>query len=45
MSIAVGDHAGMIAPDDVTFNHLRNRSLSLKGDEWDHAVTYWKSQN
>ncbi|KIK08417.1 hypothetical protein K443DRAFT_85266 [Laccaria amethystina LaAM-08-1] len=43
MSIEAGARAGMIAPDDVTFNYLRNRPLSPKGDEWDHAVTYWRS--
>ena len=43
MSIEAGARAGMIAPDDVTFNYLRGRPLSPKGEAWDQAVTYWKT--
>ena len=43
MSIEAGARAGMIAPDDVTFNYLRGRPLSPKGEEWDRAVTYWRT--
>ena len=43
MSIEAGARAGMIAPDDVTFNYLRGRPLSPKGEEWDRAVAYWKT--
>lgn len=43
MSIEAGARAGMIAPDDVTFDYLRNRPLSPKGEAWDRAVQYWRS--
>jgi len=43
MSIEAGARAGMIAPDDVTFEYLRNRPLAPKGDAWDRAVGYWKT--
>ncbi|KAF8205146.1 aconitase [Pholiota molesta] len=43
MSIEAGARAGMVAPDDVTFNYLKGRPLAPKGEEWDRAVSYWKS--
>ncbi|KAG5636504.1 hypothetical protein H0H81_007763 [Sphagnurus paluster] len=43
MSIEAGARAGMVAPDDVTFEYLKNRPLSPKGEAWDRAVLYWKS--
>ncbi|GLB33614.1 putative LEU1 [Lyophyllum shimeji] len=43
MSIEAGARAGMIAPDDVTFEYLKNRPLAPKGEAWDRAVLYWKS--
>ncbi|KAJ6629182.1 aconitase family-domain-containing protein [Mycena sp. CBHHK59/15] len=43
MSIEAGARAGMVAPDDVTFNYLRNRPLAPKGEAWDRAETYWRS--
>ncbi|KDR83526.1 hypothetical protein GALMADRAFT_235730 [Galerina marginata CBS 339.88] len=43
MSIEAGARAGMVAPDEVTFNYLRGRPLAPKGEEWDRAVAYWKT--
>lgn len=44
MSIEAGARAGMVAPDDVTFNYLRGRPLAPKaGDEWDQAEAYWRT--
>ncbi|KAJ7781465.1 aconitase family-domain-containing protein [Mycena metata] len=43
MSIEAGARAGMVAPDEVTFNYLRNRPLAPKGEAWDRAETYWRS--
>ena len=43
MSIEGGARAGMIAPDEITFNYLRNRPLSPKGEEWDQAEAYWRT--
>ncbi len=43
MSIEGGARAGMIAPDDTTFEHLHGRDFAPKGEEWDKAVAKWKS--
>jgi len=43
MSIEAGARAGMIAPDDITFEYLRGRPLAPKGEEWDRAVEYWRT--
>ncbi|TFK86436.1 hypothetical protein K466DRAFT_600315 [Polyporus arcularius HHB13444] len=43
MSIEGGARAGMIAPDEITFNYLRGRPLAPKGVLWDHAETYWRT--
>jgi 3-isopropylmalate/(R)-2-methylmalate dehydratase large subunit len=42
MSIEGGARAGMIAPDDTTFQYLAGRQFSPKGAEWDAAVARWK---
>ena len=42
MSIEGGARAGMIAPDDATFEYLHSREFSPKGEEWDKAVARWK---
>ncbi|KAF9246938.1 aconitase family-domain-containing protein [Melanogaster broomeanus] len=43
MSIEGGARAGMVAPDEVTFEYLRNRPLAPKGEAWDHAEAYWRT--
>ena len=43
MSIEAGARAGMIAPDKVTFDYLRNKPMSPKGKDWDLALEWWKS--
>ena len=42
MSIEGGARAGMVAPDDNTFEYLAGREFSPKGAEWDKAVARWK---
>ncbi len=42
MSIEGGARAGMIAPDDNTFEYLAGREFSPKGAEWDKAVARWE---
>ncbi len=42
MSIEAGARAGMIAPDDTTFEYLSVRPRSPQGADWDAAVTRWK---
>jgi 3-isopropylmalate dehydratase len=43
MSIEAGARAGMVAPDEVTFEYLRNRPLAPKGEAWDRAEAYWRT--
>ena len=43
MSIEGGARAGMIAPDDTTFEYLFGREFAPKGEEWDKAVAKWRS--
>ena len=42
MSIEAGARAGMIAPDDQTFEYIAGREFSPKGAAWDAAVARWK---
>ena len=42
MSIEAGARAGMIAPDDTTFDYLSGRPRSPQGADWDAAITRWK---
>lgn len=43
MTIEAGARAGVIAPDDTTFEYLADKPLSPKGKDWDEAINYWKS--
>ncbi len=43
MSIEAGARAGMIAPDDITFDYLNGRASAPQGDDWDAAVAFWRS--
>ena len=43
MSIEMGARGGIIAPDETTFNYLKGREMSPKGEAWDKAVTYWRT--
>ncbi|NCY26654.1 MAG: 3-isopropylmalate dehydratase large subunit, partial [Alphaproteobacteria bacterium] len=43
MSIEAGARAGLIAPDEKTFEYLKGRNLAPKGADWDKAVAYWRS--
>jgi 3-isopropylmalate/(R)-2-methylmalate dehydratase large subunit len=43
MSIEAGARAGMIAPDDTTFEFLRGRPHAPNGTAWDDAVSYWRT--
>jgi 3-isopropylmalate/(R)-2-methylmalate dehydratase large subunit len=43
MSIEAGAKAGLIAPDDTTFDYLRERPHAPQGDDWDAAVAHWRS--
>ena len=41
--ILAGARAGMIAPDEVTFEYLKGRPHAPEGEMWDKAVEYWKT--
>lgn len=43
MAIEAGARAGVIAPDDITFDYLKGRPMCPTGEEWDKAVAYWTS--
>ena len=43
MSIEWGAKAGLIAPDQTTFDYLADKPEAPKGAEWDAAVEYWKT--
>jgi len=41
MSIEAGARAGLIAPDEKTFQYLKGKPMSPKKADWDKAVEYW----
>jgi 3-isopropylmalate/(R)-2-methylmalate dehydratase large subunit len=43
MSIEGGARAGLIAPDDTTFNYLKGRPMVPKAGAWEQAVAYWRT--
>ena len=43
MAIEIGAKVGMIAPDEKTFEFLKDTPLAPKGEDWEKAVAYWKT--
>jgi len=43
MTIEGGARAGLIAPDQKTFDYLKGKPKSPKGENWDKALTFWKN--
>jgi 3-isopropylmalate/(R)-2-methylmalate dehydratase large subunit len=43
MSIECGARAGMVAPDQVTFEFLKGRPMAPQAEDWDRAVAYWQT--
>ncbi len=43
MSIEAGARAGLIAPDETTFEYLKGRPFAPKGAAWQQALAYWKT--
>jgi 3-isopropylmalate/(R)-2-methylmalate dehydratase large subunit len=43
MSIEGGARAGLIAPDDTTFAYLEGRPYAPRGEDWDRAVSWWRT--
>ncbi|CAI8449541.1 MAG: 3-isopropylmalate dehydratase large subunit [SAR116 cluster bacterium MED-G04] len=43
MSIEAGARAGMIAPDEHTFDYIKGRPMAPSGEAWDRAVAWWRT--
>jgi 3-isopropylmalate/(R)-2-methylmalate dehydratase large subunit len=43
MTIEAGARAGLIAPDETTFEYLKGRPMAPKAGAWEQAVAYWKT--
>ncbi|UOB17616.1 3-isopropylmalate dehydratase large subunit [Abyssalbus ytuae] len=43
LSIEMGARGGMIAPDETTFNYIKNRPYAPEGEKWEEALAYWKT--
>lgn len=43
MSIEGGARAGLIAPDDITFDYIRGRAYAPSGEKLDKLIEYWQS--
>lgn len=43
MSIEAGARAGLIAPDQITYDYLEGRPMAPKGELWGKALEYWKT--
>ena len=43
MAIEMGAKAGLVAPDDTTFEYLKGRQFAPTGNNWEQAVAYWRT--
>jgi 3-isopropylmalate/(R)-2-methylmalate dehydratase large subunit len=43
MSIEAGARAGLIAPDETTYEYLKGRPMAPKGGAWEQALAYWRT--
>ena len=43
MSIEAGARAGMIAPDETTFEYIKGKPMAPQSEMWDKAVAWWKT--
>ena len=43
LSIEMGARGGFVAPDETTFTYLKGKPYAPKGEEWERAVSYWKT--
>ncbi|MDV2858916.1 MULTISPECIES: 3-isopropylmalate dehydratase large subunit [Oceanimonas] len=43
MAIELGAKAGLIAPDQTTFDYLKSRPFAPEGEQWEQAVAYWST--
>lgn len=43
MSIEMGARGGLIAPDEITFDYLKDKKHAPKGADWDNKLAFWKT--
>jgi len=43
MSIEGGARAGLVAPDEITYEYLKGRPMAPKGSAWEQALAFWKT--
>ncbi|WP_299536912.1 3-isopropylmalate dehydratase large subunit [Ulvibacterium sp.] len=43
LSIEMGARGGMIAPDETTYNYVKGREFTPKGEDWEKILEYWKT--
>lgn len=43
MAIEAGARAGLIAPDEKTYEYVKGRKYAPQGEKWDKALAYWKT--
>ena len=43
LSIEMGARGGMVAPDEITFDYLKGREHTPKGESWETALAHWKT--
>ena len=43
MSIEAGARAGLIAPDETTFDYVKGRAMAPKGGKWEQALAFWRT--
>ncbi|WP_417344738.1 3-isopropylmalate dehydratase large subunit [Ferrimonas sp.] len=43
MAIELGAKAGLVAPDQTTFDYLKGRPMAPQGEAWEQAVAFWQS--
>jgi 3-isopropylmalate/(R)-2-methylmalate dehydratase large subunit len=43
LSIEMGARGGMIAPDEKTFEYIKDREFTPQGADWDKAMAYWNT--
>ena len=43
LSIEMGARGGFVAPDEKTFEYIKGREFAPKDDDWNKAITYWKT--
>ena len=43
LSIEMGARGGFVAPDETTFAYIQGKEYAPKGEEWNQALTYWKT--